>query len=289
MAVLLIAAMALLPAGAAAVTYEPEPAFCKLQVIRDPAPPFARMPKLHQPSNGGKIGFGPPSLRLRATPSLRVGGGRVGFTLYLARQQGLNLPWTATMTVVVVNRNGRPTGVSDRIIRKVGWLKPSGKRFQVPVPDAPAFYRATILLTNAGGQRLGKLSFYTRMERTDPRARLNLNASTYHPESSVFMRVESFGNLATFYGVDYKVEKLEGSAWIEAAESPRGPVILIGLSSLPGSSGPCNRFWIPPTMAPGSYRIAKEVDFVLPFVPDDPPRRPGPPPVTLIAQFQVTA
>ncbi len=288
-AALALLSSAILAGRAGAVTYEPEPAFCKQMVIRDPASPFARMPKLHQPSESGRIGFGPPQLRLIATPGLRVSGGDVGFILGLAQRRGSSLPWTATTTLVEVNGRGRPTGRPQRTIRRVGWLKPHyGDRFQFEVADDPALYRTTILLTGASGQRLGKFSFYTQVSKAHPEARLNLNASSYRPESTVFMRVENLGNLAASYGGDYDVEKLEGSTWVEAPENPHGPMILIGLTAMPGASGPCNQFWIPPTTAPGSYRIAKEVTFPRPFVRGARPgKRKQIPKATLTAEFQV--
>jgi hypothetical protein len=289
-AALLIAATALLPAGATAVTYEPEPAFCKQQVIRDLFPAPAAMPKLHQPPASGRIGFGPARLRLLTTPRLQVGEVEVGFTLGVEQRHGLSLPWTAATTIVEVSRKGRPIGAPRRTTRKVGWLKPGrGDRFQFEVPDDPAFYRTTILLRGASDQKLGKFSFYTQVRKADPEARLKLNASDYRPESTVFMRVENLGNMTAFYGAAYEVEKLEGDAWVEAPENPHGVVLAIGISALPGGMGPCTRFWVPPTTAPGTYRIAKEVTFVLPYYsgPLAKKLRKHPPKAVLTAEFQV--
>ncbi|HEU5106320.1 MAG TPA: immunoglobulin-like domain-containing protein [Solirubrobacterales bacterium] len=273
---------------AAAVEYDPEPAFCKQAIVPAPASPFARMPKLHQPSKNGRIGFGPSHLRLWSTPHVLVGKNLVGFTLGLEQRQGLSLPWTAKVTIVEVNAKGHPTGKPRRMIRRVGWLKPPfGDAFQFVVPEDPAFYRATILLTGASGQKLGKFSSYTRVVEPTAAARLVLNASTYQPESTVFMRVDNPGDLTVVYGVNYRVEKLEGDTWVTAPESPRGPTILIAYASLPGSSGRCMQFQAPGTMASGTYRIAKEVRFTFPFPPPlTKPIAPAPK-ATLTAEFQV--
>jgi len=284
---LLLACIASTTDHAAAVTYEPEPPFCERSVIRGPLAPVEGMPKLHQPSPSGRIGFGPDSLRLWATPNRLVGGGNVGFTLAVEQRKGLSLPWTAKTTLVQVNGNGRPTGTPRRITRKVGWLRPSyGERFQFSVSEKPAVYRTTILLTNGGGMRLGTFSFYTRVERPVLEARLNFNASTYRPESSVFMRVQNLGNIAAFYGVDYEVERLLEGSWAEAPENPHGPMIMIGINALPGASGPCGRFWIPPTTSPGIYRISKEVSFTVPS-PSTPGQRPRRTEETLTKEFQI--
>jgi hypothetical protein len=286
-AAFLIACIASTTGRAAAVTYEPEPPFCERSVVSDPLAPVEGMPKLHRPSPSGRIGFGPDSLRLRATPNRLVGGGSVGFTLAVEQRKGLSLPWTAKATLVRVDGDGRPTAAPRRIIRKVGWLRPYyGDRFHFPVSEKPAFYRTTILLSNGGDRRLGKFSFYTWVERPVLKAKLNLNASSYRPESTVFMRVENLGNIAAFYGVDYEVERFLEGSWAEAPENPHGPMIMIGINALPGASGPCGRFWIPPTTSPGTYRISKEVSYTFPF-PYSPAKRPHRTEETLTKEFQV--
>lgn len=280
-----------LASRAGAVTYEAEPGFCFEHTVANPKSPFLQMPELHQPSHNGRIGFGPSALRLIPTPSLRVDDGKVGFTLGVSQRRGLSLPWTATSTIVEVNTKGRPIGKARRTTGTVGWLNPrTGKRFQFAVSDELAFYRSTLLLTGASGQRLGKFSFYTKVAKAHPEARLNLNASSYRPENTVFMRVENLGNLTAFYGVGYEVEKLEGNTWVEAPENPHGPVIAIGITALPGYEGPCDQFWIPSATAPGTYRIAKEVSFVFPYVPGQKGKkitRRRLPKATLTAEFQV--
>ncbi|HET9198152.1 MAG TPA: immunoglobulin-like domain-containing protein [Solirubrobacterales bacterium] len=286
---LLLLAMAALAAPAAAVPYVPEPPFCKQTVVEDPLAPIKRMPELHEPSAGGQIGFGPSSLRLRTTPSFRVGGGEVGFSLGLAQRKGLSLPWTGKATLVAVNGYGRPIGEPRRSAKKIGWLKPRyARRFRFEIPDDPGFYRTTLLLTGASGEKLGKFSFYTRVAEPVGAARLALDAQTYRPGSTLFFRVENVGTLTAFYGVPYTVEKLEGGSWSEAPESPRGPTILIGISSPPGVAGRCFSFWVPPAMAVGMYRVSKEIDF-LPLLSPGEDRRQvtRPPSTTLTAEFQV--
>ncbi|HST68204.1 MAG TPA: immunoglobulin-like domain-containing protein [Solirubrobacterales bacterium] len=236
------------------------PAFCEPQQVRDFLAPLERMPKLHQPSANGQIGFGPESLRLRSASSLLVGEGEVGVTLSLAQRSRLRLPWTVTATLVEVNGNGRPIGKPRRLIRRVGWLKPfNGDSLRFEVSDDPAFYREMVALHGASGQKLGRFGFYYRAMPAIGRARLRLNASSYRPESTVFGRVENFGTLSAYYGVPYSIERLEGQGWVEAPESPDGPWILPLLVSGPGLSGKCNGFWIPPTMPPGRYRMVKRV------------------------------
>lgn len=246
---------------ASAVTYEPEPAFCERQQLRDFLAPLKRMPKLHQPSAKGQFGFGPEKLRLRSVPSLVVGGGEVGTTLAIAQRQGLRLPWTATAVLVEVNGNGRPIGKPRRLTRRVGWLKPfKGKGLRFEVSSDPAFYRLTTVFYGAAGQKLGRFGFYYRVMPPIQRARLRLNTSSYRPETTVFARVENFGTTSVGYGVPYSIERLMSGSWVEAPESPDGPWILPLLISPPGFSGPCNGFGIPRSMPAGRYRMVKPLE-----------------------------
>lgn len=278
-----------LPGRAAAIAYEPEPAFCETSTLRDFLAPLERLPKLHQPSESGRIGFGPSNLRLRTVPQLVVGGGRIGFTLGLEQRQPLSLRWTATTTLVEVDHRGRPVADPRQSVTRVGALKAfNGDRFQFKVPEDPAFYRVTIAFHNAGGKKLGAFGLYYRIVRPINRAKLTTNAPSYRPGSTVFARVENYGNLPVTYGVGYTIEKLEGATWMEAPESPRGATILILLHSLPGQSGRCNAFGIPPTMAPGTYRISKEVGHVqLGRVDGEPRMMPPRRDTTLTDEFSV--
>lgn len=261
LALLMLSLASPLAGPASAITYEPEPAFCERQQLHDFLAPLERMPKLRQPPRNEGIGFGPEKLRLRAAPSMLVGGGEVGATLAIAQRRGLRLPWTATATLVEVNGKGRPAGKPRRLVKRVGWLKPfKGDRLRFKVPDDPAFYRVTVVFRGASGQKLGRFGFYYRVVRPIQRAILRLDASSYRPETTVFARVENFGTLPVWYGVPYSIERLVSGSWVEAPESPDGPWILPLLSSPPGYSGPCNGFWIPGSTPPGRYRFVKPLD-----------------------------
>jgi hypothetical protein len=220
------------------------------------------MPKPHQPSATGKVGFGPKSLRLWSAPALVFGGGEVGFALKLAHSTGLSLPWSAKASLVEVNGNGRPNGEPRWRAKRVGWLDPSrGEMFSFEVSGEPAFYRATIAFHGASGQRLGKFSSYYRVMPADQEARLSLNATANRPGTSVVARLENFGSVPMTYGAGYRIERLEGSTWGLAPESPRGPVIAIAYVTPPGRSGStCLYFSVPDSMPAGRYRMVIEAN-----------------------------
>jgi len=99
---------------------------------------------------------------------------------------------------------------------------------------------------------------------TPKKTRLALNSGSYGPESTVFARIENFGTATVRYGAPYVIERLEGSTWVRAPESPR--VFILPLwGAGPGRTGidSCSRFWIPPSMRPGRYRMTKEVEYAV--------------------------
>jgi hypothetical protein len=263
---LLLLAAAVCAPTASAVTYEPEPTgFCERQTLRDFLKPFDRMPELRASGERGQIGVGPSNLRLQWSPSLLVGGGKLGFTLSAGQRKPLHLAWTASATFVQVNGKGKPIAKAKRRERYVGTMEPSAsEHFQFLVSPKPAFYRVTIAFRGRAGRKLATFGTYYRMMRPFHRQRLATNASAYRAGNTVFARVENYGTLLVTYGVPYAVERLEGSAWVKAPESPDGPWIMPLLWSLPGESGECDGFRISSSMPAGTYRVVKEVTLMPP-------------------------
>lgn len=246
-----------------AVTYEPAPPFCDGAIARDFLAPFKRMPKLHAPAPTGRVGFGPASLRLQQLPSLLVGEGSVGYELSLRRSfPTVYVGWDVTTTLTRIDWRGRAIETLDTMHRHVRAVRPrQGAGAHFDVSKEPATYRVTAIFYSQSGRKLGGYGFYFRVVALSRRAQLKLNAAQYRPETRVFGRVENFGSEPIFYGAPYRIEKLEGTTWIKAPESPRWfilPLYAVG----PGLAGDqCSGFWIPPTMPPGRYRMSKEVDF----------------------------
>lgn len=259
LALMLVCAMAASPA--AAVVYEPAPPpFCEGEIVHDYLKPFERMPKLHAPPESEQLGFAPKNLRLSLDSQLQIGSGSVGYRLYPRQRKSMRLRWIVTTTFTAVNGNGHPFGPTRQSVQSVNSLNPSkGKSVEFKVSGKPAFYRIRVVFRNASGEKLGSFGSYFRVVPPTRRAQLATNADGYRPEQTVFGRIENFGTLPAFYGVPYRIDRLEGEAWAIAPESPNGPWILPLLISGPGLSGRCNGFWIPPTMPPGRYRMVKRV------------------------------
>jgi hypothetical protein len=128
------------------------------------------------------------------------------------------------------------------------------------VSKNPTAYRVTVVFRNKSAHKLGGFGFYFRVVTPIQNVRLGLNSSSYSPEQTVFGRIENFGTETVRYGAPYVIERLEGTTWVTAPETPRVFIMpLYGAS--PGKSGsPCSSFWIPPAMASGRYRMSKEIN-----------------------------
>jgi hypothetical protein len=285
-AIVLIAALVPMP-NAGAVTYEEAPPFCRETTVRDYLSPFRRMPKLHEPTESGSIGFASPSLILKTYAPLVVGEGTVGYSLALRfGSEPVSAQWDIATTLSRVDRVGRVMEVLMRSERRVGTIGSGrGAGIKFSVGGDPAFYKVTVRFRDWAGHRLGGYGFYARVVAPTQDARLRLNANTFRLGETVWERVENFGTTTATYGVGYSIERRSGSRWTLAPESPRGPVPAIMLFSLPGKTGhsSCSGFRIPPTMPPGRYRMAREVAFQAPrpIAPDSTPQR------TLYAEFDV--
>jgi Big-like domain-containing protein len=78
---------------------------------------------------------------------------------------------------------------------------------------------------------------------------------------AVFGRIENQGTEPVLYGAPYRIEKRDGTSWSLAPESPDNFILPLYDAS-PGESGDeCSFFSIPSSMAPGHYRMTKEVGF----------------------------
>ncbi|HEX4670515.1 MAG TPA: immunoglobulin-like domain-containing protein [Solirubrobacterales bacterium] len=262
-----IAALSLVAAIPAlgVVAYETAPAsFCRPTVLRDYLAPLDRLPKLHSPGPSGRLGFGPRSIRIQALPSLLVGGGTIGYKLFLSKGAPAQHPdWTVVTTLERVNWRGRPAETHNHARRHVITISKShgaGEEFQVNRYAFP--YLLTVIFRNQAGKQLGEYGFYFRVVDATANARFGLSAPSYRPGSTVFARIENFGSSPTTYGAPYAIERLESATWIKAPESPKGPWIRPLYRTAAGmTEKECHSFWIPPTMPAGRYRISKEAEF----------------------------
>lgn len=282
LAVLLFAlALIAMPSGALAVAYEEPSPFCDGETVRDYLAPLKRMPALHPPPKDERIGFGPKSVEFRHTSSLVVGKGSIGYTLSLHwRAPSAHPRWEITTTLSKVDWQGRVTDMVDRTRRLVLTVRHKHSiESSFDIGGRPAAYRLTVVFQSKSGRKLGGYGFYSRVVPVTKHALLSLNSETYAPETTVFGRLENFGTDPILFGEPYVIERLEGSTWVRAPESPRAFILPLYFTEA-GATSRCSPFWIRPTMS-GRYRMAKEIEYGA--WPSPRNRRP----VILTAEFDV--
>ncbi|HET8815286.1 MAG TPA: immunoglobulin-like domain-containing protein [Solirubrobacterales bacterium] len=252
------------PSAASAVTYEPPPPaspyFCGGGPARDRLTPFKPKPKLPSPPPSGRLGFGPASLSLQSLPSLVVDKGSVGYSLALRPSAApVQLNWEVSTTLTLVDWLGRPLGKLRETRRRVTTVRPTrdvGVRFSVN--GEAAFYRVIATFWNEADRKLGWYGFYFRVVPDTRGARLILSKNAFRSGQTVKGRIDNVGDEIVSYGTPFAIERLEGSSWTLAPESPDGPWTLPLFHTLPGHAGRrCSNFRIPASMAPGRYRMSK--------------------------------
>ena len=217
-----------------------------------------------RPAPSGRLGFGPPGIHIQPLPSLLVGGGMIGYKLFLSRGAPAQHPnWTVITTLARVNWRGRVAETHNHARRQVTTISRSrgaGIEFRVNRYAFP--YLLTVAFRDQAGKELGEYGFYFRVVDATANARFGLSAPSYHPGGTVFARIENLGSSPVSYGAGYRIERLVGATWILAPESPTGPVPAIAYATNTGmTQDGCTGFWIPLSMPPGRYRISKEVRF----------------------------
>jgi hypothetical protein len=102
---------------------------------------------------------------------------------------------------------------------------------------------------------------------------LRLSSNRIASGRRLWVRVQNLSTENITYGLDYRLEHLEGGTWIRL---PTGPFFLPSLSLPSGAMSECQEVSIRRDAAPGHYRISKKV------------RPTGQPkPVIIRASFQV--
>lgn len=261
LAAVVVAASLASASSAAAGPYEPVPSdFCEARVVHDYLQPLKRLPKLKPAPVEASFDFGPRNLRVSTTERLLVGGGRIGYTLYVERGTGASVVrpgWRVKTELSRVNRIGdevESIKVWRRTISVLSDRDATGVHFDLG--EEPGLYRLLVTIENKRGKRLGGFGYYSRAVPRTANAHLVLNASIFARGQTVVGHVENFGTTRASFGAGLTIERLEGSTWMLAPESPRGPVPAIAYVVFPGmSANGCSSFTTPASMPPGHYRM----------------------------------
>ncbi|HYG96380.1 MAG TPA: immunoglobulin-like domain-containing protein [Solirubrobacterales bacterium] len=253
---LIVVALLAVPASALAA---PEPPFCDSTIV---AP--VRQSPADEPKPDGRLGFGPAGVRMAVPPRLVTGGGKIGYELYLDPRAKVAHPRWRIITLLRRLKPSHPSlTFAGEDVRRLRTITPDRRlSTYFNVSDKPAGYAVIAIFTSLDGRReLGRFRLHFKVMPPTFKARLALDASSYSAGQTVFGRIENLGTEKVSYGASYRIERYDGATWALAPETPNHFTLRLYFAP-PGETGSeCSPFLIPASMAPGRYRMSKEVNF----------------------------
>jgi hypothetical protein len=262
---ILLALCALVSAtGAASASAYPE--FCSpTQPARDFG--LSRLPPVREVPRSGQLPFARPNVNVYGSES-HVVTEPSGFGYGFSEENfegTVRLEWTVTAQMWLLGRRGAPVREVDSETLYIGELDAGEQPYiHVDPLGRRGFYRADFQFADKNGLRLGSYSAYVKVARPFWKARLKLDRRFYEPGDRVFSRAANLGTRTMTYGESFAVQRREGDGWVPAPDlTPNGSLLWLGVGR-PGSPGICSRAELPGDVAPGRYRIVKEVTELIP-------------------------
>jgi hypothetical protein len=168
--------------------------------------------------------------------------------------------WTVTAQLWAVDGEG---GTIEEVGHKGRLLKAIDAAHQPYIgltpPDRRGFYRFDIRFSSHG-REIGSYSSYLALVKPEWRARLKLNRTISHPGERILSRVESLGSETVGYGEPFRVQREEKGSWVPTRGLVKGGWFEWAGFLEPGGIGQCNALDLPADIAPGRYRIVKDVN-----------------------------
>lgn len=264
----IVVAISLATPGFAAASHRLKEPFCKSRVLRDFEAPLRRLPEVREP--GGWLPFAPRKISLFAkSESVVIGGDPIeyGFELPGIVTEGRRLDWDVVSRLVRIDRRGRDIEVVKAQRRHVG---PIELVYRVELgfkrSPRPGLYRYDISFASGDGTPLGEYRAHYVVVRRDLEIRLRLNATSFRPGDRILAKIENFRASGYGYGLDYWIQRRDGADWEPVSfeelfgHRVRFPRVRRGTGA--GMSGPCSAsLTVPETMAPGRYRLVKQISW----------------------------
>ena len=194
-----------------------------------------------------------------------VGEGGFGYRFFddtYGLREKVNLDWDVKTALSRIDRRGEVLRRVDGEDQYFGVVRDIGEMsFWLDTPPAPALYRYDIAFRDhSSGELLGSYSEYLRVVKPTFHAGIAVNSDWVHPGQRVFARVENGGTSWVSFGLEYKVQRLEGNRWVAQDLGVDG--WLLPLILMPGGqSGWCMPYRVPADASPGRYRFIKELGF----------------------------
>jgi hypothetical protein len=148
-------------------------------------------------------------------------------------------------------------------------------------PSRRGFYRFDLRII-AKGKTIGTYSSYMKQVPPSSRARLLISPRVAHPGGRIRWRLENLGTEQIDYGEEFVVQRKQDGTWTHVRGFGEGLWSLVTAILEPGAAGGCEGQHLPPTLAPGRYRVVQEAELF--HWPANKPTT-----VTLTAPFTVVA
>jgi hypothetical protein len=168
--------------------------------------------------------------------------------------------WTVTAQLWAVDSDGsaiEEVGHTGRFLKAIDAVHQA--YIGLTPPDRRGFYRFDIRFTSHG-REIRSYSSYLALVKPEWRARLKLNRTIAHPGERILSRVESLGSETVGYGEPFSVQREEKGSWVPTLGLVKGGWFDWAGFLEPGGIGRCNALDLPADVAPGRYRIVKEVN-----------------------------
>lgn len=250
----LVLAMGAVDAGA-------DPGFCS---PKQPARDFglSRLPPVREVPPSGQLPFARPNVNVYGSEGHVVTGpSSFGYGFSEENFDGtVRLEWTVAAQMWLLGGRGAPVREVDSETLYIGELDAGDQpHISVDTPGRRGFYRTDFQFADRDGRRLGAYSAYVKVARPFWKARLKLDRRAYEPGDRVYSRAVNLGTRTMTYGESFAVQRRKGERWVPAPDlTPNGWLLWLGVAP-PGSPGICSSVGLPRDVAPGRYRIVKEV------------------------------
>jgi hypothetical protein len=126
------------------------------------------------------------------------------------------------------------------------------------LPRQEGFYLLTLAFRSQNGRLLGKYGQYLRILKSKVSAKLVLGPRIPVPGDVVYLQLVNTGTLHISYGEPFLIEEYSSSGW-EPTAVELGPWHRILFNLAGGLAGRCQQFVVPSELAPGQYRLRKDI------------------------------
>ncbi|HET7445373.1 MAG TPA: immunoglobulin-like domain-containing protein [Solirubrobacterales bacterium] len=126
------------------------------------------------------------------------------------------------------------------------------------IPAGQAFYRVELIFQDLTGKSLGSFSGYIRAVSTRSNATLLIEPGGVRAGEALHWRVANTGTTWVDIGRAFSIDRREGRRWIPQSFAPThfSPD---AFAMPPGIAHRCEGIELPADLAPGRYRVAKDV------------------------------